>query len=214
MKKIICKTLIATMFSTSLMGCAGNETPELFGQRVYSSNKDMEKNGYILKGTSNDRKFFEKENLNSGKISVTVNGEYSSNIEKISVHYPLYENCLASFNEDNKVIQEVINKGGEREKIFDENNKSFHYGINIFKIKAEPCSKFVNSDIKESYYQYKINIDGLTQKESNEILNNIGIVSIKIIALPFMFVAMLVLAPIGLLYWAISCNFFGGYCGG
>ena len=63
MKKIICKTLVATMFSASLMGCAGNETPELFGQRVYSSNKDMEKNGYILKGTSNDRKFFEKRNF-------------------------------------------------------------------------------------------------------------------------------------------------------
>ena len=203
MKKIICKTLIATMFSTSLMGCAGNETPELFGQRVYSSNKDMAKNGYILKGTSNDRKFFEKENLNSGKISVTVNGKYSSNIEKISVHYPLYENCLASFNEDNKVIQEVINKG-EREKIFDENNKSFRYGINIFKIKAEPCSKFVNSDIKESYYQYKINIDGLTQKESNEFLSNIGGLDFKIIALPFMFVAMVIIVPIGLLYWAFS----------
>lgn len=203
MKKIICKTLIATMFSTSLMGCAGNETPELFGQRVYSSNKDMEKNGYILKGTSNDRKFFEKENLNSGKISVTVNGDYSSNIEKISVHYPLYENCLASFNEDNKVIQEVINKG-EREKIFDENNKSFRYGINIFKIKAEPCRKFVNSDIKESYYQYKINIDGLTQKESNEFLSNIGGVDFKTIMYPFMFVAMIVIVPIGILYWAFS----------
>lgn len=213
MKKIICKTLIATMFSTSLIGCAGNETPELFGQKVYSSNKDMENNGYILKSTSNDKRFFEKESLNSGKISVTMNGEYSSSIKKISDHYPLYETCLESFNEDNKIIQEVINKG-ESEKILDENNKSFRYGSNIFKIKSEPCSQVVNNDIKESYYQYKIDIDGLTQKESKEILKNIGVVSFQIITFPFMLVAMVVIVPIGLLYWAITCKFFGGYCGG
>lgn len=93
--------------------------------------------------------------------------------------------------------------------------------INLFvtvqiylKLNLNLCSQVVNNDIKESYYQYKIDIDGLTQKESKEILKNIGVVSFQIITFPFMLVAMVVIVPIGLLYWAITCKFFGGYCGG
>ena len=197
------------MLSSSLMGCASNtppEGPEMFEQKVYSSDKDMIKNGYTLISEKDKTKTFERMSLNGGKVSVITNDKDSSTIDKISDNYADYQTCLTSFNEDNKKMQETFEKSNEFKK-YDDNNTSFSYGASRFKFRSEPCVETVNAQTQVKSYQYKIHVEGLTHKEKSEVLSNIGQGLMFVVMLPVMVVAAIIIIPIGLISLLVYCTF-------
>lgn len=213
------KTLIASLLSTSLVGCASkpSEGPEIFDQKVYSSDKDMEKNGYILINKKDSKeKTFIKRSLNEGKVTVYTDERNSSTIDKKSDDFTDYQSCITAFNEENKKIQEILSSSEKTRKI-DDNNASFSYGGTGFKVKSEPCTEIIRGSEKVKTYSYNIHMEGLSEKEKSKALEYIGAGALYIVALPFMLVGavvVLVIAPILLIGWAVDCKLFGGYCGG
>jgi len=213
MKKIISYTLIASILSTSLIGCAQTpkEGPEIFEQKAYTSDKIMKTNGFTLVSRQDDSKIFEKKTLNGGNIRVySSNYRNTSDVTKTSDIYADYQSCITAFNEDNKRIQEIISKS-EKVRYPDKNISSFTTGGTNFTVKSQPCAEVdKKADVKT--YQYEIAMEGVNEKDQWIAIHNFQEGVEFAVALPFMIIGAIIFVPLA--YMAIGVFKIIGYKGG
>jgi hypothetical protein len=212
MKKLISYTLIASMLSASLMGCASSKPPQnivVFGENTYTNDfkKTTVIDGYQQVKSEDYFKNFEKINSNGEKIEIRkYSGSEYSDIRKTSRKYNNYLSCVTDFNKDNKSMLEIINKADKSKKAND-NNTFVYYGGSKFNLFTSACEEKQNKSSTEKEYQYVIYVTGFNDEDTKETISKIGEVTGTIILAPVMLVIGIVFFPIFLIGMCVAYCF-------